>query len=478
MRPRSVAMEPVPLAITALLAAAIGVVLAATEASDRALLLIAIGALLAAPLVARVATRQFDMFEPIVWINVALAVMFVVHPIALLAYDKVHNWHDSYSVDPTFERALVVALVGIAALTLGYFAAGPARFGRSLRPLPDDSDPDVLQRLGWTLIALGAAGYVVYAVSAGVSPTSLIFGGAGLGEAGQGSAYLYMAPYLTIPASLLLIRSAVLTQRLRRLVAGVIPAVLLLLSIAPYGQRLNLLLLVAALAIYPMVRSGWRPRTWVAIVIAIASLTLIISMRDLASRADAPTLGQAVQSTVQNPGPALEEFVTGPDTEMFSALAVELQAVPSQLGWHPGFTISSLVAQPIPRQLWPGKPRLANTYLNDYLLTVEQGEAGAAYSVIGELYYDLGLVSVVIGMLAVGALFRALWAYRQANRGNDMIAMLFAASLPYTVVLVRGNFGDSLARSLFTVVPILVVAYLAARQTARNREAAERQPAA
>ena len=473
MRPRPTALEPGPLVITAIVSTALGVLLAATEASDRALLLAAIAAVLVAPLVVRVATGTFDMFEPLVWLNVALAVMFFAHPVALLAYDTLHDWHDSYSVDATFNRALVVVLVGILAMYAGYFSRLAGRVGRAAPPLPDDSDADVVQRLAWILIALGVTGYVVYAIGAGASPGALIFGGAGLGDASRASAYLYMAPYLTVPASLLLIRSGMLTQQLRRIVTGVVVAVLLLLSIAPSGQRLNLLLLIGALAIYPMVRTGWRPRPWLAVIVAVAGLTLIISMRDLASRADAPALGESVRVTVQEPGPALREFITGPDTEMFSALAVELQVLPSQLGYHPGFTVTSLLAQPVPRQLWPGKPRFANTYLNGYLLDVEQGEAGAAYSVVGELYYDLGLVTVVLGMFVVGALFRALWEYRLANRANDMVAMLFAAALPYAVVLMRGNFADSLARSLFTVVPIVIVALLAARRTEAMRASAK-----
>jgi hypothetical protein len=88
---------------------------------------------------------------------------------------------------------------------------------------------------------------------------------------------------------------------------------------------------------------------------------------------------------------------------------------------------------------------------------LQPGAATVAHSVVGNFYYDSAMIGVALGMLAVGAGLRLLYAYYLADRDNDQVRVVYASTLPLVIVLFRGNLPDTLARALFTVAPLLIV---------------------
>ena len=65
-------------------------------------------------------------------------------------------------------------------------------------------------------------------------------------------------------------------------------------------------------------------------------------------------------------------------------------------------------------------------------------------------------------MFLIGAGFRLAWEYRRRNRTSEWARIGFALLLPFTVIVLRGNFQDSGTRALFVVVPVPVVPPLVA----------------
>ena len=128
-------------------------------------------------------------------------------------------------------------------------------------------------------------------------------------------------------------------------------------------------------------------------------------------------------------------------------------------------SLTSLLFHPIPRELLPDKPSPVDGQVNTLLFPdLQPGQASVAHSVVGNFYYDSGMVGVALGMLAVGAGLRLLYAYYRAHPDNDQVRLVYASSLPLVIVLFRGNLPDTFARSLFTVVPLIIVFAVAGRR--------------
>jgi hypothetical protein len=90
------------------------------------------------------------------------------------------------------------------------------------------------------------------------------------------------------------------------------------------------------------------------------------------------------------------------------------------------------------------------------------------FTVMGEFYFDSGLIGVICGMALVGALLRTISDYAVRQRSNQLVQLMLAAILPLVVLLSRGDLADTLSRALFVVVPIPVIVYLSRTRLRRR----------
>ncbi len=302
-------------------------------------------------------------------------------------------------------------------------------------------------------------------ISSGITPT----------DQGE-SAYTYMMPLVLAPAVLLLMRSGFRLRRFGFVTLSFICTVLFAAILIPAGQRLALLATITGICVYPMLRFKWRPSGLQVASGVTILFFLVVAMRDQGSKPS--TTGPrafvtSFTSAIQDPSLAWRTFTTSNDTEMFDALAIEAQLVPRQMRHRPGSSLFTFITHPIPRRFWPSKPYAIETYLNEVMLS-QQGfkagatSAGAAVSVLGGFYFDSGEYGVFIGMILLGAVFRAVWEYLQANPSNDMVRLVYSMALPLMIAVSRGSPQLILAYSLFTAVPIVVVAALASRGTSNK----------
>jgi hypothetical protein len=448
------------------LAVAIGFAVASWSPSNHSLLLVALAGLLAAPVVSSLVKRSFDPFEPMAWAIACLATMFVIRPVSLIVFDEL-VYRERFALERTFDLALLGALVGVITLYLGYYSPLGRAFARRLPAPPSRSSTEGVVAISALLVALGLAGYAVFVAQAGVSAVTGV-----QADPTASTAYLYLAPFLIIPAGLALVKTGLDRRAGGLVVIGILLAGLLALQLTPQGGRLWLLVLLASFGVYALLRPNWRPRLWLVFALLVPTLFLIVSMRELEAENGFRGFVEALETTWQSPADSARELVTGPDTEMFDALAVEMQVVPSQLDHSPGSALAALITHPVPRRLWPDKPFPSDSMLNEYLWDVEATDASVAYSLLGGFYFDAGLLGIGIGMVIVGVGLRTLWTWFLLNRANDWVTVTYAAALPFVVVLLRGNLPDTFSRVLFVVVPLLVIAKLAG-YTRRRLSAAE-----
>lgn len=401
--------------------------------------------------------RELDRTNPLLWATIALVVMYGVHPVAVITSGAIDRpYQRIYYLSPTYAEACWMGFCGLWALILGYaifrtFVGDLNRGGVADREVKQPS-PELgsASRLVWLpLLVLAVVGVVLNATRPDLTANS---------------SYVLFLPQLAAPAAIFRLIDE--QARGRGHVVSMSIVALVVIVFAPTGSRLVLLLtIVPPVLMWMHLRNLRLGAGKFVLVVAIAMLA-VLSLRDAGNTAGT-TLEESTGVVTADIGGALEEFVTGPDTEMVDALAVEIAHLDGIGGGIRGVTVVAALAAPVPSSVWPGKPVTADQHLNSALFGTSFGNAGVAYGFIGELYFDSGWMGVCLGMLIfggfVGGLSRSRW------RERDLLtAALFLSLLPAVVTHLRGSLALTLGRLIYTVGPLLIVLMIVhLRQTAR-----------
>jgi len=410
----------------------------------------------------RAARGPLDRTDPFVWVNVGMVVMFGLHPIAMVLFgviDEPFRLH--YDLRPTYGEAVWLGFLSVLSFNLAV-GVTPAllRLARLQKPRPGCPSDVELRRavhlarpFAFVLLILAAVGYGLFVVTSGTPIADALSSGFRRGDATDTTAYFYFAPALVGPAAVLLGYRALV---LRRVPLGA--AVLTLAQMVVLfgsGQRQVLLLSVVPAVMLYFVLTRRRLGAFALCLIVVLVLVALVSARDLGS-VSGPTPARSLSETLDSPAERAQQLLTGADTEMVDALALELQFVPSQLAHSPGLTALSVAAAPVPSALWTSKPAPADVHLNSYLLRVQRNNASIAYSFTGELYFDSGWLGVILGFVLLGA--AAVGVYRMKEHGSSTSTRILAyvSLVPLFVAVLRGGLAYTVGRSLFSVVPVVI----------------------
>lgn len=459
----------------ALAFAVIGILISVIEPSERAALIAGIGLVAGLPLVVRMLQGRLDLFEPLTAACGALLIMFVGRPVALIIADESPHLIGVPYPGANFNEALTVALVGCCAFVVGYFLPLGERVGSKL-PRPSVAfHADTAITYALAIFAVGAALYGIFLMqSGGLSTLGSMLAGQQQGDDvlyRSSSGYFYDALNMAIPASLLLMASGLITRRggLVALALAIMIPVTVLGGAS--GGRLDLLVLVGSSILFAYLYLDKRPGFLTCAIGAVLILTIGIGFlrdsRTVETREESRL--EMMWSSLTDPVSEFEELFLGPDTEMFDTLALELTEVPEDLEYQRGAVFTDILTRAVPRPLWPDKPLESNDAMVDHLFPAhfEQSRAAPASSIVGSLYLDSGLVTVVGGMFAVGVGLRACWSWLMRWRELVAARLVYAALLPLIIILLRGGLPHTLAIATFTVIPLIVGLKLAARQPDR-----------
>jgi oligosaccharide repeat unit polymerase len=129
-----------------------------------------------------------------------------------------------------------------------------------------------------------------------------------------------------------------------------------------------------------------------------------------------------------------------------------------------GVTYAKLLLSFIPRDIWPEKPENI-TWIATQLFRPEMLDLGVSYNptILGEMYYNFGLLGVVGGGLIFGTCCRLLFLYYYAKRNSDRVgALLIYSALTFSILeQFRGAFSNITTHYIaFYVVPIFAVSIL------------------
>ena len=430
-------------------------------------LLIAIATTLILPLALRHGRGRLDLFEPLVTANFVLAVMFVGRPLGdLITGETIHL---GYDVLPTFDEALLVALIGAGAYQLGYRAV----FGHALAsrfPTPPAFNPRVAWLAAWAYLALGAVLFSTFLLGQGGLGLllALVRGRGGTGNDNllflSSTGYLYNGILLFATAGLIFFALGILTRRRLHFVEFIVASLVVLVFFGSRGTRSQVLPLLMAVPTFWYLWRRRRPGTITVVLVLLVGLSVSGWQRETRG-ADADTraaLADSLISEISAPFSSVGETLMGADAEMFDTLANFLLAVPEDVSFRPGLTVRDVLVRAIPRPLWPAKPAEGGSAVFAVLWPgrLDQARAAAASSILGSLYLDSGLLSVGLGMFLIGTLASALWIWSRRHEGSAVAQLIYANGPPFVVILMRGTIPDTLGRMLFLFVPLVMLLWL------------------
>jgi O-antigen polysaccharide polymerase Wzy len=170
----------------------------------------------------------------------------------------------------------------------------------------------------------------------------------------------------------------------------------------------------------------------------------------------------------------LDIFMSG-DFDAFQNGMYLLHLVPyyKPLMW--GSTLFSVLYNPIPRFIWPGKPSPAITQylIEEGLGPASMGHYNFAVSLIAELYANFWWVGIILGMIIVGIVSAHLWNWFLRNRQKTEAWFHIGLFCAYLLVVTRGSFHSMTAYYLMIALTEIItrmVARVCAIMLQQNRQ--------
>jgi hypothetical protein len=359
---------------------------------------------------------------------------------------------------------------------IGYALSSGAAIARRLPSVPDMWDPQRSVRFGIWVLVVCAILTAMFAATVGPSTLFHFYWGGRtttdyvtfLTVVG----YVGLGPYLTIPAAIIFGFAYARLRTYKTLLLFLFSLGTAMFLTFPRGDRTYILALVLPLLVFPYLRKNKRPGgmpVLLAILAAILAMNVFLSIRHVGER---QSVGKAVAGAVTHIGTQLKDFATGVDLGEYSVLELEYEAYHTKtnpLGFHPGQTLLSAAFYPLPRKLVGTKPKAAGQWVVDRLFPTTSGMRSSFNpAMFGDFYSDWGWITIVVYDLMVGIVVRLLWEYFVRHKRSEGMQILFAATLPILVIMVRNSVVDAFARSLFLSGPLLLCLIVCSRERMRR----------
>jgi len=422
------------------------------------------------PMVLRAIQGKWDPFEPITILAVCIFVIYFVRPMAELTSKPGDYLAFDRDPRPGYAGAMTIALSGSIALYAGYFLTTGKAIAQRVKALPQSWDVARSMRFVVYLLIFAALMTSVFAAAIGGPGALMRFY---LGRSTQDfqqyiqtAAYFVLGPYMTIPAAIILYMAFLRERTLLRTVFFFAVLALVTFVVVPRGDRTYLIAIVMPLLIIPYLRREKRPSLLAllgAIGVGIIILNILIAIRHVDYRAQRG-VEQTITESFTHPTREIEEFIKGVDIAEFTVMELQYIATSNgDLRLYPGATALSVITGPIPGKVIGKKPKPGAVHATDYLFPNNKRNAIFVPSLFGDLYQDWGIPTVVFYAFIFGIFMRFVWEYFLRNKHSEGMQIVYAASLPLLVILMRDNFSLTLGRALFLILPLILCLILCAK---------------
>ena len=397
--------------------------------------------------------------EPVVPTFIAAWLFFVVRPL----WDIAHGQFEFVDIDvsDTYLAALFVVLLMLTALLVGYTAAGTR---------PTNGPTAVVGRISqqqrhvsaWLAIVLGLIAWVGLAVEvklAGGLHAFWSLRSQGLGS-GLNVAAISQLVLLGIPAALMA------TTAFRGRVATICVVLFTLgplLATVTRGDRRYVLPAAASLTIWWLIKRGRRirPLRWTAIGVGL--LIVFVIPVELSRGGTGLSYNQALRQTVTSPGTALDNLLSSQTTAMIDNIALglaDLQPAGDVPLGRGRFLLAETLLQPVPQQVWSGKPDTVRNVLIAHRFSLEGGGCASlcpTYTVAISLYADYGWLGLAVLSLMLGYGMKRWFMWCFAPTASAYRVAAYVALLPAFFTMWWGGLSDVTVGFILTALPLLVV---------------------
>ena len=357
--------------------------------------------------------------------------------------------------------ALIMAILAqLGTLGGAVTADGFARRSHMVRTLVYVS-PARLDRLVLKLFGVGIVGLVLFIAVGHASPR------AALAIAGKG----YYGGLETSATSTKILYFISLEG-----VAGVALVILILRMIVSIQPRIRLFVALVTISLF-LLAGGQRARFAIP---AVAGAMLLgkygrwrrIGPRSLIMGGTIALLFVSAVVGVARGGPGHRNFSLsslshtqfGGASDLFAPTAGLAVTVPSRVPYIHALSYLEVIAFPIPRAMWSGKPQGEEAALANMI----DNRSGSAFPEYGEFYHNFGLLGVLVGSFGLCFLIEAAWL-RFARTPNPRMAVTYAVAIAVLLQLfTRGDAATVISGAFGLIVGTLYTCWPSSHRLGRT----------
>lgn len=407
----------------------------------------------------------FDIFDPLYLITAIYGMMYFVTPIYDILNEE-YSWFGYYLFDNGI-KATLIALAGYFAFYIFYNVKFVLRRKNQLANSQEvevkNADPDISQRgkiVPFILVmyAFCFAANVYYLLRSGYTSLTYVltlgmFGGEQeAAEAVSDIGFISNFSYC-LPTVVLLYWEYGRSKWLK----GILFVPMLMLQIAR-GFRFFVVQIAITFFAYWFIRKQKRPGiikiilSFVALMVPVLLMTLF---RDSMRAGDGMELSTFFSNDLKE---AFDDTVWF-NFRIYKNFYGMVDAIPEKFGYvYGGQMIIGTIIMMVPRIIWPGKISTKAGEDLAYIIGSNLKNTGQAYPNIGEYYYALGIVGVLVCMAIYGIWSKSLknkyMPYEAGGINNIVFATLLGANLQ---LLIRGYTPSNFWYLIFSLLPVVAV---------------------
>ncbi len=417
-----------------------------------------LGMMLLAPVLVAVLRKSFDPIEPIyLWLSV-YGFIYLIKPVARVISGEPFSFGEE-----NLEWAMSVSVIGLIAFYIGYYSRVGHVVASHVPSMLSEVSSRRIRIFALILIAIGAAGLWQYMeISGGWREFWSLPHGYG-GKPELTTAYIYQLPELMIVGFFLIVYDAMVERQFTIRSVGRI-AFALIGGIGVYtvlwSRRTFILWVLISLFVLFYLIKQRRPGLISTVLFGIAifvAITLTVAYRPHLHLGATDADFAAVE-----PRNAAVSSISQTGDEFDSFLAI-VSLYPDRIDYDYFQIYARIFIHPIPRIIWPEKPPLFVSSWDEFLFQSKITK-GASESVLGDLYIQLGLLGVIIGMLVSGALWKFLFAYVKKVPSSGFMHLLYAVALGNIPSFIVQSGISAFWKWMPFMIPGIVVAYWVAKR--------------
>ena len=409
--------------------------------------------------------RDYDLFEPLTAVfflylfgaPIKLCYIATVGEANPYIAERLLNWGPLADMIP----GLAVALSGIVCLVIGYsLPTGNRAFPKFFFPGLSRWSGKRLHVVCLLLFGFSLICFVAFAASTGVSLSNISAkrfteGGEATGAARVFSFkyYLYRLAGFSKFASYLSFAWLLHHRRFRHWVSllfALMVAQSILLCIV-MSSRAGIALLLIDLLVIGYYLNGQRINLIKTALVAGAAIVAVMGVLALRVE-DEHTIYEVVEKTM-----------AGRDLMDISKTAHIIAAVPDKMEYRNGEMLYGWATALIPRSMWPDKPMWMERgpYILRNVYNSNNRVAGIPPGYIAELYWNFGLLGVLIGMGLFGFFIRTVYVSFIPYAGNPVSVLIYTFFLTRFVLFTLGNdLASGAIKMGLDLIPLLFLLYI------------------